>query len=101
MSSDAGFAPADDGFAPADTGAAGISVAPTSYASATPKPSAAALKKAEKFNAYTALLLIAFLAIALGTVLLVLEWGRYNYETQPTMQHTPATDQRQSPRDWA
>lgn len=100
MASDAepGFSADMNDFAPVDTGAAGIAVKPTSFTAANPKPAVA--KKGDAFNVYTALLLIALLAVLGGTALLALEWGRYNYETEPTMQFVPRMDRDSDLRDW-
>ncbi|MBL8825772.1 MAG: hypothetical protein JNM18_02215 [Planctomycetaceae bacterium] len=95
---DTDFSAEMNDFAPVDTGAPGIAVKPSSFSASTPKPAAA--KKGDTFNVYTALLLIALLAIIGGTALLALEWGRYDYESEPTMQLAPRSERDGELRDW-
>lgn len=59
-----------------------ISAEPTSFASSSPKLPANVKKKDELVNAYVVMLLMALVAVVLGTVFLVFELGRYEWDTE-------------------
>ena len=41
-------------------------------------------------NVYTAMLILSFIAIAIGCIVLALDLGRYQFEIQPAAEYRPS-----------